>query len=803
MFKEIISSLSNQKKLTDQQITFFLEQIEEGKLNIAQQAAILSGIKFRGHDSKELAAFAKFLHSRMSDAGSFPEAIDLCGTGGSGLNRINTSTLVAFIVSALGVPVAKHGNKSASGRYGSFDLLEDLGINIDLNSSELQRISRQLGLAFLYARKFHPAMRHLAPVREQLKFPTILNLLGPLLNPAQVRRQMIGVPRREFMMLMAEAGKRLGKKELMLVCGEDGLDEVTLAGKTFVVELNHGKIRTSTLKPASFGISSCSPEAISGGDAKMNQQFALSILQGTCTSRHLDLVLVNAALALKIAGKTSNLKKAYQLAKECVLSGKAYHQFLAYRQASKTPAILLDIVAQKRKEVELRKKKTGLKQLMKKVKPSQRNFRSALLDREVALIAEIKKSSPSTGKIASSRFDVTKIAKTYEDAGTAAISVLTDEKFFGGALENLTKARIATHHTPLLCKDFIIDPYQIYEARAYGADAVLLIAAILTKTELQTFVNIARQLNMAALCEIHNEEELKLTLETDADIIGINNRDLHSFKIDLKTTERLCRKIPAEKIIVAESGFSGRPQLRKIPSKADAVLIGTVLMKSKDPAKKIQELFGRRKPLLKTCGVRNIEQAKYAQKLGVDMIGLNFVPTSERRISYQMGEQIIKALRQQPKNATKIVGVFQNQNLSEVQAAATRLRLDYIQLSGNESVADVKKLSIPVIKGISVRKKSDLRKTKKYYPFVRYLLLDGKKPGAGETFPHRFLKDFDLPYLLAGGINPSNARECIKTLQPLGIDVASGIETEGEVDLRKIKRLVMVRDSSTSVGMTK
>src|SRR3990172_1974529 len=173
MYKDIIASLSERENLTEEQINFFLEQTEKENLSLVQQAAVLTGLNMKGIAPRELFSFAKHLSRKMPEIIHFPEAIDICGTGGSGLPRINTSTISAFILSALGVSVAKHGNKAASGRFGSFDLLEAFGINIELGKKELEKISENLGLALIYARKFHPTLRHFAPIRMQLAFPTV------------------------------------------------------------------------------------------------------------------------------------------------------------------------------------------------------------------------------------------------------------------------------------------------------------------------------------------------------------------------------------------------------------------------------------------------------------------------------------------------------------------------------------------------------------------------------------------------------------------------------------------------------
>jgi len=792
MYKDIITSLNKGKNLKADQVSFFLNESEQEKLNLAQQAAVLTALNIKGVSATELAYFAKHLQAKMPELIHFPEAIDICGTGGSGLSRINTSTISAFIISALAVPVAKHGNKAASGRFGSFDLLETLGVKIDLGKNELDKIADNLNLALIFARKFHPVMKHFAKVRTELAFPTIFNLIGPLINPAGTKNQIIGTAFLDQMKLIAKTAKKIGKKNVLVVSGEDGLDEVTLTGKTFVTELKNKNIRSYTLTPKSFGVSKCSFENIKGGSAKSNTQIALEILQGKCKTRHLDLVLINSALALKLAGKVKSLKKGYQLAREVVDSGTAYQQFLQYKQASQAPSILLEIVSHKKKELAKRQAKMPLSKLKKQVKLSDRDFRTALLRKDISLIAEIKKASPSAGVLRKGLFNVSKIANLYEASNTQGISVITDKSFFHGELEYLSKARAATVHTPLLCKDFIIDEYQIFEARKYGADAVLLIAAILSKEEIEKFIKTAKSLIMDCLVEVHTEEELKMVLDTDAEIIGINNRDLNNFKVNIKTTDHLCKKIPRNKIVVSESGISSKAALRKLPQKVDAVLVGSALMKEKYPQNKIKSIFGSRKPLLKICGVQSSKEALHCQKLGVDFIGLNFVPASQRRVSYQLAAQIIKEVRKQKKNALKVIGVFQDHEVSEINKAAEHLDLDYVQLSGAEPLSLLKKINKDVIKGISIKRKSDLNKAKKYYPRVAHVLLDSKLPGSGQSFDHLLLKNFDLPYFLAGGINQDNLAETINTYQPYVVDIASGAETAGKRDLKKISKLVAI-----------
>ncbi|MBI2463378.1 tryptophan synthase subunit beta [Candidatus Peregrinibacteria bacterium] len=540
-------------------ITFFKKSIA-GELSAEKQ------IKFLNADlnitPKELAATVQFLQSQIPKKPRLENAMDVCGTGGSGLLRINTSTIAAFLLSSLGVGVAKHGNKAASGRFGSFDLLESLGIEFTDNVIEIEEKYKKENIAFLFAPFFHPVMKHFAETRKKIGKPTFFNLLGPLLNPAFPKKQIIGTAFRDKMLLIAETCRLLGKEKVYVVCGEDGLDEVTLTGRTFVTEFSDGTMRSYTISPKDFGVSKATFSEIQGGNAEFNTEIARKILAGTCKTRHQDLVLMNVALALKLADKVKTLKEGYKMA----------------TRAINIPSILLKIVEQKRLDVERRKRKNPIKN----VHPSTRNFTAAIQGNDLALIAEIKKASPSEGIINKKRFSPALIAKKYERFGANAISVLCDKKFFHGDIKHLKNVAENTSKIPLLCKDFIIDEYQMYEARKNGADAILLIASILTEEQIRHFLEVAKSMKMAVICEVHNFEELKKVLKTPAKIIGINNRDLHTFKINISTTLELVKHVPPDKLIISESGFSSKKDVAKVRGKVDAILVGAALMKGVD-----------------------------------------------------------------------------------------------------------------------------------------------------------------------------------------------------------------------------
>lgn len=692
---------------------------------------------------KELASVVRFLQKQIPQKPHLENAIDVCGTGGSGLQRINTSTISAFILAKLGIPVAKHGNKASSGRFGSFDLLESLGISFTDNISDIEEKYKKENLAFLFAPFFHSTMKNFAEMRKQIGKPTFFNLLGPLLNPACPKRQIIGTTFKDKMGLIAKTCKLLRKEKVYVVCGEDRLDEVTLTGRTHVVELSNGKIKSYIITPENFGIKRAISHEIQGKDSRFNTRIASDILQGKCKTRHKDLVLINTALALKLTDKVKTLKEGYEMAS----------------QAINTPDILLKIVEHKKEEI--------------KPKPSTRNFANAIKNKGLSLIAEIKKASPSAGQICREKFSPSEIARNYERSGASAISVICDKKFFNGNLKYMKEASNNTFKTPILCKDFIIDTSQIYEARKYGADAILLIASILTEKQINKFIEVARSLNMDTLCEVHTLDELSKVLRTPARIIGINNRDLRTFKVDISTTAKIAKHIPSDKIIVSESGFHSAEDIKKLPENIDAILIGTTLMRGKP----VSELIGKK---LKICGIKSVEYAKLCERLGVDFIGLNFVPSSKRLISIEKAREIRKATKK-----ISLVGIFQNQPIEKVNKIAQKLNLDYIQLSGDESVEFVKKCCRPVIKGISLKNKIDLKKAEKYLPHAAYILLDSTSPGAGKPITVD-LKHIKYPFLIAGGITVENIEKIVKETNPLGIDVASGVETNGKLDYEKI-----------------
>ena len=786
ILKNALLSIIPTESLSVDEINQFVQESTSNILTTNNQSQFLLNLNKRGYNGSDIANFVKALYREMPRRLYFNNAIDICGTGGSGLPRINTSTISAFISASCGATIAKHGNRAASGRFGSFDLLEALGINIEAKSKRLEELYKDTGLAFIFAQKFHPAIRYFSEARKTIGTKTIFNLLGPLLNPAKPDRQIIGVSNKDDMSLIINASKILGKKHVMVICGSDGLDEVTLTGETYVMELKNGEVTSYNLNPADFGIKPCSFEHISGGDKKFNLDIAKEIIGGKCKTKHLDLILANTALILKFTGVVDDLKSGVKMAKEALKKGAVKNIFDKYKEKSCSPTFLQKIAIHKVNEIENLKKKYPLETLQTKIKRSNRNFKNAIQDNDrLSLIAEIKISSPTQPGLYKGEMNVSEIATCYEKNGVSAISVLTDEKYFEGSFENLSKAIVATDKTPILMKDFIIDPYQIYLGRHFGADAILLIVALLDKSTLEHFINLAHSLDMDCLVEVHDKDELETALEISADIIGINNRDLETLKINTKTVLDLLSFIPDGIATVAESGYD-EDNVSMISGKCDGVLIGSSILSKPNVQKAVGRLISPRKTI-KICGITDTQTAKFCSDNGINMVGLNFVSSSKRYITLQNASEIRPYL-----NRSLVVGIFQNHSIEEVNQISDELNLDYVQLSGNELPAYCSQINKPIIKTIKLNEDVPDDMMNAFNECVEMFILDGPTLGSGESYDYKKI-DFSRikrPFFVAGGITPANAVSAIKSTHAIGVDLASGVETNGKKDIKLISKLI-------------
>ena len=320
-FSAILKSVAAGATLDVEQSACAFSLIMAGEVSEIEIAAFVAAMAVRQPTVEEIVGAARAMRSAMKSIEANPYAIDLCGTGGDGAGTLNISTACAFVVAACGVPVAKHGNRNMSSKSGAADCLEALGVKIELSPEGASLCLRETGLCFLFAQTYHPAMKHAARVRRELGFRTIFNLLGPLSNPARVRRQLVGVYDHAWTQPLAEALFRLGADRAWVVHG-DGLDEIAISGPTRVAILENGKVSVRDIGPEDAGLSWSPLSAISGGTAEENAAALRRLLDGE-TGAYRDIVLINSAAALLIAGMASNLKEGAALAASAIDTGEA------------------------------------------------------------------------------------------------------------------------------------------------------------------------------------------------------------------------------------------------------------------------------------------------------------------------------------------------------------------------------------------------------------------------------------------------------------------------------------------------
>lgn len=319
--KTVLNKLIERQDLTLAESEELIDQMAEGLFTPLQVAAVLTALRIKGESVLEITGFIKGMRKHMVKIKA-KDAIDIVGTGGDGKGTFNISTASSLVVAGTGVKVAKHGNRAASSKAGSADTLEALGVNFQLTPHQAEDILEKIGIVFLFAPLFHPAMKHIAPVRAELGFRTVFNFLGPFLNPAGVKRKLLGVPNREIAQKLAQVAKNLGYEHLILISSKDGLDEISLSSQTLGFEVKAEKIQKFTISPSKHNFKKVNLKHILGGEAKDNAEIIKSILNGEKGPKR-DIVLLNSAYALLAAGKVKNIKAGVKLAKESIDSGKA------------------------------------------------------------------------------------------------------------------------------------------------------------------------------------------------------------------------------------------------------------------------------------------------------------------------------------------------------------------------------------------------------------------------------------------------------------------------------------------------
>jgi anthranilate phosphoribosyltransferase len=321
LWPALLTELSHRRPLDGSQASAAMTAMMQGDATEAQIGAFLLGLRTKGETVEEMEALAGTMLSFAVPVHAPEPVIDTCGTGGDRAGTFNISTVAALVVAGAGVPVAKHGNRAATSHCGSADLLEELGVNIELDAEGVERCLDEAGIGFMFARTFHPAMAHVAPVRAELKVPTVFNFLGPLSNPARPYAQVVGVADERMLPLMAEVLARRGTRAL-LFRGVDGLDELTTTDLSTVYDVKDGTVRETHLDPAKFGLGKVKPEELAGGDAPYNADTARRIIDGEKGAPR-DVVILNAGAALRVAGFAESLEEGMATAARAIDDGEA------------------------------------------------------------------------------------------------------------------------------------------------------------------------------------------------------------------------------------------------------------------------------------------------------------------------------------------------------------------------------------------------------------------------------------------------------------------------------------------------
>ncbi|GAB4415090.1 MAG: anthranilate phosphoribosyltransferase [Thermodesulfovibrionales bacterium] len=323
MIKEAINLLVQGIDLSEAEMAECMREIMEGKTTDAQIGAFLTALRIKGETVDEITGAARIMREKAAIIRAPEGVLDTCGTGGDMSHTFNISTATAIVVAATGVPVAKHGNRSVSSRSGSADVLEALGVKIDLPPEKVERCLFETGFGFLFAPIFHPAMKYAIGPRKEMGIRTIFNILGPLTNPAGAKRQVLGVFADRLTEVLARVLGNLGAVDTMVVHGEDGLDEITISDGTKVSRYSDGVVNTFYISPEDFGLQRADVKGLLGGDRDENARILLSILKGEKGPKR-DVVLMNSAAAIVVAGRTDDLRDAMLIASDAIDSGNAY-----------------------------------------------------------------------------------------------------------------------------------------------------------------------------------------------------------------------------------------------------------------------------------------------------------------------------------------------------------------------------------------------------------------------------------------------------------------------------------------------
>lgn len=333
MIKEAIYKVVNKEDLTAAEAEAVMEEIMTGNASQAQMSAFLTGLRMKGETIEEITALAKGMRAKGMKVNTDGDVFEIVGTGGDEVGTFNISTTSAFVIASAGVPVAKHGNRSVSSKSGAADVLEHLGVNLNLDAAQNEEVLKKVGICFLFAQVYHSSMKYVGPVRKEIGIRTVFNILGPLTNPAAANLQLLGVYDEKLAKPLAQVLSNLGVVRGASVYG-NGLDEISLAGPSKVYEIDHGTITDYEISPDQFGFKTCDLKDLIGGTPEENAQITRDILSGKETGPKRQVVQMNAGMSLYLAGKADSIEAGVKLAGELIDSGKALEKLEAFKEAT-------------------------------------------------------------------------------------------------------------------------------------------------------------------------------------------------------------------------------------------------------------------------------------------------------------------------------------------------------------------------------------------------------------------------------------------------------------------------------------
>ncbi|GAU77228.1 anthranilate phosphoribosyltransferase [Fusibacter sp. 3D3] len=784
----MLDKLMRKESLSYEESIVLADDVLNKRITDDKIEAALIKLNLKGETYHEIAGFATAMkRNAKSFKATELNIMDTCGTGGDGLETFNISTAVAFVLAAAGINVAKHGNRSVSSKCGSADILEAMGFDLQLTERENEQLFSEEGFCFLFAQAYHTKMKTIMPIRKKIGKPSIFNIIGPLSNPANVTHQMIGVYTSKLLRPVYEAMKTLGLKSGAVVHGYGGMDELSLEGENEVLCFNGVKEQHLILNPKHYGFEKIENKQLKGGSKAVNLEIMQHLLAGD-ESPYKEAVIFNAGFCIYLNERVESIKEGMKMARMLIDEGQVEAKVNAIlnTQAWIKSSTILDEIFEYKNQIyasdrqdllplSMNPKQEASVKKRAKLSPLLKSSRALYLKAQepsfYPIIGEIKRGSPSKGKFTEA-LDIESVIKHYEALNVIGISVLADQKYFYANEEDVYNVSRLTDK-PILYKEFIVSEKQIQMAKQKGASLILLIARMLPVEQLEYLTQYAHEHDLEVLMEIHQADEFEKVSGIDFDILGINNRDLQTFKTDIDVSVNLYNTLGLasySKPIVSESGITSLDEMDYlIKIGFHGVLMGEHLIRSVTQTG------------IKICGVKSVEEAHFVAQSGAHYIGLVFAE-SKRQVAIQSAYEIVNAIKE---TGIKTVAVFKDQTVAEINKVIETIPFDMIQIHGPFDDYEALNRPVQIIKAFSY--KEILEAITAYHmlsshPKVDYYLMDAMVPGSGKTFDWEILKQIksSKPLIIAGGLTSDNVAELIRGYHPFAVDVSSGVEQEGK-----------------------